>query len=99
MQDVASLVLPLGAFVLIFWLLIIRPQARRQRELSDLHASLSVGDEVMLASGIYGSVRGLDEDTALIRVSEGVDLRVARAAVARVLTEHSDIPPGEEEND
>ena len=45
--------LPLVGIVLLFWLFIIRPQSRRQKELRSMQSSLSVGDDVMLSSGIF----------------------------------------------
>jgi len=99
-QDLASTLLPLIAIALIFWLLIIRPQSRRQRELRDMQASLSVGDEVVLTSGIHGVVRGVDDAVAQVEVATGVTIRVARAAIGIVVpTGAEDVPDsGEQEN-
>ena len=103
MQDLASTLLPLIAIALVFWLLIIRPQSRRQRELREMQGSLSVGDEVVLTSGIHGVVRGVDSDVAQIEVATGVTIRVARGAVGIVIpadTPDTDVQPdqGEQEN-
>jgi preprotein translocase subunit YajC len=64
----------------------IRPQQRRQRALGRMQGALSVGDEVMLTSGIIGVLRSLDEKTVELEVSEGVTLRAVRAAVGQVMT-------------
>ena len=99
MQDLASTLLPLIAIALIFWLLIIRPQSRRQRELRDMQASLSVGDEVVLTSGIHGVVRGVDDAVAQVEVATGVTIRVARAAIGMVIPLGDDAPDsGEQES-
>lgn len=99
MQDLASTLLPLIAIALIFWLLIIRPQSRRQRELRDMQASLSVGDEVVLTSGIHGVVRGVDDAVAQVEVATGVTIRVARAAIGMVIPTGVDAPDsGEQES-
>lgn len=99
MQDLASTLLPLIAIALIFWLLIIRPQSRRQRELRDMQASLSVGDEVVLTSGIHGVVRGVDDAVAQVEVASGVTIRVARAAIGMVIPSGDDLPDsGEQES-
>ena len=73
--------LPLIGIALLFWVLLIRPQAKRQRELKGLQQSLSVGDEIVLTSGIYGTVREVDENDLHIEVADGVTVRVARGAV------------------
>ena len=49
MEGLVSL-LPLVAIALLFWLLIIRPQSRRQKEIARMQGALAVGDEVMLTS-------------------------------------------------
>jgi preprotein translocase subunit YajC len=103
-NDLASTLVPLIAFALIFWLLIIRPQGRRQRELRSMQTSLSVGDEVVLTSGIHGVVRGLEDDVAQVEVATGVTIRVARGAIGVVLPGRDDELPdtgehtGEQEN-
>lgn len=100
MQDLASTLLPLIAIALVFWLLIIRPQSRRQRELRDMQASLSVGDEVVLTSGIHGVVRGVDDAVAQVEIASGVTIRVALAAIGMVIPTDDDPLPGtgEQEN-
>jgi preprotein translocase subunit YajC len=79
-------VLPLVAIALLFWLVLIRPAQRRQRALGQLQRAVDVGDEVMLTSGIYGTVRAVDDDTMSLEVADGVTVRVVRAAVGSVVT-------------
>jgi preprotein translocase subunit YajC len=74
------------AIALLFWFAMIRPQQQRQRALGQLQRELSVGDEVMLTSGIIGVVRSLDEKTVHLEVADAVTLRVVRAAVGQVTT-------------
>ncbi len=84
MPELVSL-LPIVAIGLLFWLLIIRPASRRQKELSRMQDALKSGDEVMLTSGIFGRLVDTEEDHVLIEVAEGVNLRVARGAVGTVV--------------
>lgn len=85
MDNVTPFLILLG-IALVFWFAMIRPQQRRQRVLGQMQRELSTGDEVMLTSGIFGVVRSLDEKTVHLEVSEGVTLRVVRAAVGQVTT-------------
>ncbi|MEZ5095014.1 MAG: preprotein translocase subunit YajC [Nocardioides sp.] len=71
--------------LLLFWLLLIRPAQRRNRALAELQASLHPGDRIMLSSGIYGTLRAIEDDRAQVEVSAGTVLTVARGAVARVV--------------
>jgi preprotein translocase subunit YajC len=82
-----------GAFIpfiliaLVFWLLIVRPQRRRQQTMQETQKALRVGTEVMLGSGIYGTVAAADEEesTILVEVAPGTVLKVARQAVIRII--------------
>ena len=51
--------LPLIGIALLFWYLFVRPAQRRQREMGSMQRALAVGDEVMLTSGIFGTVHRL----------------------------------------
>ena len=84
------LIVILFGFALI-WLFIILPQRRRQSTHDKLLDSLQVGDEVLTAGGIYGYVTELAQDELAIEVADGVELRIAKRAVASV------VPPDEED--
>ncbi|MBM0123190.1 preprotein translocase subunit YajC [Pimelobacter simplex] len=83
MKDAASL-LPIVAIAAIFWLLIIRPASRQRKEAASLQASLTVGDDVMLTSGIFGTITGEADDHLELEIAPGVVIRVVRGAVASV---------------
>jgi preprotein translocase subunit YajC len=94
--------LPLIGIVLLFWLFIIRPQSRRQKELRSMQSSLSVGDEVMLTSGIFGSVQEVGDDHVVVEIAEGVAIKVAQGAVGSKIRrddEHTDEYTDEQTDD
>lgn len=84
MNELVSL-LPIIGIGLLFWLLIIRPQSRRQKALAQLQGALEPGNEVMLSSGVYGVVDRVADDRVHLRVADGVTIVVARGAVANVV--------------
>ncbi|MGL5824093.1 MAG: preprotein translocase subunit YajC [Nocardioides sp.] len=86
MPDQIVQLLPIIAFALIFWLLLVRPAQRRRKHIAAMQSSLAVGDNVMLSSGVFGTIRGLAEDHVELEVAAGVTLRVARGAVAEVVS-------------
>ena len=91
-----QLIVIVALFVLL-WLLLIRPQRKRQVEQQQLHASLEVGDEVLTVGGMYGHVRELiDDDDLLVEVAPGVNVRIARRSVAGVVEVEDDEPELEE---
>ena len=84
MEGLAS-ILPFVLIAAAFWFLLIRPQRKQQQQLLQTQRSVEVGDEVMLGSGIFGVVAGEHEAHLEIEVSPGVRMKVARAAVVRVV--------------
>lgn len=95
MPELVSL-LPLVGIALLFWLLIVRPASRRQKELARMQSSLEVGDEVMLTSGVYGTLRELDDDQVRVEIADGVIIRVARGAVGTIANSGLDTDEPEE---
>jgi preprotein translocase subunit YajC len=73
--------------LVLMWFLLIRPQRRRQVDSQRLLNSLAVGQEVVTAGGLYGTITRLDEDEVRLQIADGVDVRVAKRAIAGVLSE------------
>ena len=83
MKDAASL-LPLVAIALIFWLLIIRPASRQRKKVAELQAALQVGDDIILTSGIFGTIVGLADDHVEVEVAPQLVIQVVRPAIGSV---------------
>jgi preprotein translocase subunit YajC len=77
--------LPFVAVALLFWLLIIRPASKRQKDMSRMQSAVSVGDEVVLTSGVYGRVAELGDSVLHLTIADGVTIKVARGAVGNVV--------------
>jgi preprotein translocase subunit YajC len=95
-SELASL-LPLVAIALLFWLLIIRPASRRQKDQARMQSALNLGDRVMLTSGIFGTVTELADDRLEVEIAPGVVVTVARGAIGSVVP--SERPETESGND
>ena len=85
MQELGPL-LPFLAIAVLFWLLIIRPASKRQKAMAQMQSGVSVGDEVVLTSGVYGRVSGLEDSVLHLTISDGVTIKVARGAIGSVVT-------------
>ncbi|MGA2530803.1 MAG: preprotein translocase subunit YajC [Acidimicrobiales bacterium] len=73
-------------FVLLFgvgYMFLIRPQRRRRQAAVQTNKQISVGDKVMLSSGIYGRVDGFVGDHARIEIAPGTVIEVMRQAVSQ----------------
>ena len=84
MEGLVGLV-PFIAIAAVFWLLLIRPQRKRQLELMATQRAVTVGDEILLGAGIVGRVVGEADDFLELEIAPGVAMKVARGAVVRVL--------------
>jgi len=67
----------------VFYLLLIRPQQRKQRELQATIAQLKAGDKVVTTGGVIGVITVVRETSFLIRSDKSI-LEIARTAVAGV---------------
>jgi len=78
----AIIFLYLALLAVAFFILIVRPQRRQMAARRALIASLEVGDDVITAGGIYGTIREMSDTTLHIEVAPGVMLTLAREAVS-----------------
>ena len=84
-----SMLYPMGTMFLllaIMYFLILRPQQVKAKEHRDLISRLKVGDQVVTTGGIYGEIAGVDEASMMIKVANGVEIRIVRSAVSTVLS-------------
>ncbi|MCL5291773.1 MAG: preprotein translocase subunit YajC [Actinobacteria bacterium] len=65
----------------VFYIFIIRPQQRRQKEHNELIAGITIGDRVITAGGIYGLVKNVDGETVMVEVAPEVELKMAKTAI------------------
>ncbi|NKB46353.1 MAG: preprotein translocase subunit YajC [Legionellales bacterium] len=80
-----SSILLLVGFVLIFYFLLWRPQSKRAKEHRELVGSLSEGDEIVTGGGVIGTIKKIKDDFLVMDVASGVQMKVQRSAVAKVL--------------
>lgn len=73
--------LMIGGFILIFYLLILRPQNQRAREQEELITGLRVGDEVVTSGGILGRITHIRGDFLIVALTENVEVTVQKSAV------------------
>lgn len=76
---------PLVLFAVIFYFLLIRPQAKRQKEHKRMIEALGKGDEIVTAGGIAGRIADLGDNFLLLEVADGVQVKIRRIAVESVL--------------
>jgi len=79
-----NIVLLVG-FVLIFYFLMWRPQAKRQKEHKALMQSLAKGSEVVTNGGMLGKVAKVSDGYVVLEVAEGIEMNFQKASISAVL--------------
>ncbi len=73
--------------ILIFYLLLIRPQQVQQKKLKQMLAALKKGDKVVTSGGIIGTIVGIDEQKAVLRIAEDVKVEFLKSSIVNVVPE------------
>ena len=76
--------LPIVLIIVIFYVLLIRPQQKRQRQLQETIASLKTGDRVITTGGIIGVITAVRDTSFMIRSADKTILEIARTAIAGI---------------
>ena len=84
--------LPIFLIMAVFYVLLIRPQQKRQRQLQETISSLKTGDRVITTGGIIGVITMVRENTFMIRSADKTILEIARSAIADI--DHEGKLPG-----
>jgi preprotein translocase subunit YajC len=77
----------------LIWLMLVRPQRRRQLAQQAMIDHLRIGDEVLTAGGIFATVVRIDDDEVTVELSPGAEARVAKRAIAAVMPDEEAVEP------
>ena len=80
-SSMSSLIM-IVAMIAIFYLFMIRPQAKKQKELKKFREGMKPGDKVVTIGGIHGKILEIAESTVLIS-SEGTKIRLEKSAISQ----------------
>lgn len=77
----------LGMMILVFWLFMIRPQAKKAKMQKEFMAKLQKGDKVVTIAGIHGTVNRVNEDnTFMLEINPGSYIKMEKSAVSMEMT-------------
>ncbi|WP_100623006.1 preprotein translocase subunit YajC [Candidatus Coxiella mudrowiae] len=71
--------------ILVFYFLLIRPQAKRAKEQRQLLENIAVGDEVMTTGGIAGKVTRLKDNFVVLEIGKATEITVKKGSIASIL--------------
>ena len=89
--------LVIAVFVTLMWIVLIRPQRKRQAQTLAMQESLRVGDEIVTAGGLYGRVERMDVEDVQVEIAPGTTVRIARRAIVSVTPEEAEADEQEPE--
>ncbi len=76
-----------GLIILVFWLFMIRPQAKRQREQRQFIDALEKGQEVVTGSGLIGRINKIEGEIVTLDLGNKHFVRVLRSAISKEMTD------------
>jgi preprotein translocase subunit YajC len=94
---------PIGTIVMmvlifaVMYMIMIRPQKRREKERKEMIANIKSGCRVLLTSGIIGEIVNVKEQTLTVRIADNTKIEVVRCAISQQL-EKGEIPTDVEQN-
>ena len=74
--------IPIIILFFLLWLIVLRPQRRRQMQQLNMQDELHLDDEIITAGGMHGYIKQLDDSVLTIEIARGVRVRVDRRAIA-----------------
>lgn len=75
-------ILPLLVIAVIFYFIVIMPETKRRKKFETMLSALKKGDHVILHSGIYGTIQGMEDNVVHLRIADNVKIKIAKSAIA-----------------
>jgi preprotein translocase subunit YajC len=73
----------LGGMILVFWLFLIRPQAKKAKLAKTFQEKMQKGDKIVTIAGIHGTVNKINEDgTIMLETSPGSYMKIEKSAIS-----------------
>ena len=79
--------LPFLLIIAVFYLMLVRPNQKKQKQWQDMLSSLKPGDRITTTGGMRGTILSIKEDAVQLRVPpDNIKLEVIKSAIASVTT-------------
>ena len=76
-----STIIMMVAIFVIFWLFMLRPQQKRQKELQQKRDALGINDRIVTSGGLYGVIKDVKQTELVVEIADGVRVRVDKGSV------------------
>ncbi|MDR3038099.1 MAG: preprotein translocase subunit YajC [Candidatus Adiutrix sp.] len=84
-QSLIPTLLMFGGMFLFMYLILFRPQQKKQKEHQEMLNSLQKGDRIQTSGGIFGQITGNDQNELTVEIAPQVRVKIGRSFVARVI--------------
>ena len=91
-MDIFGSMLPFILIILVFYFLILRPQQKRQKDKQKMLQSVKKGDKVITAGGIHGQVEGVEDKIILVKIADGIKVKVEKSSIGNIVGVTDHIP-------
>jgi preprotein translocase subunit YajC len=79
----------MGAMILVFWLFMIRPQAKKAKQAKQFQEGMQKGDKIVTIAGIHATVNKVNDDaTIMIETSPGSYMKIEKSAISMEWTQN-----------
>jgi preprotein translocase subunit YajC len=79
--------LPAVLMVGVFYLMLFRPNQKRQKQWQEMLGNLKIGDKITTTGGLRGTIVALRDDAIQLKLPpDGVKVEVVKSAIASVTT-------------
>ena len=89
----SSTLIMMGLMIVVFWMFMIRPQAKKAKKQKEFINNLQKGDKIVTTAGIHGTVNKVNDDgTLMLEVSPGSYIKIERSALSMEWTANINKP-------
>jgi len=73
----------LALIIVVFYFFMIRPQMKKQKELTNFRKGLQKGDKIITTGGLYGKITDVKEQVLTVEIADGVRIKIDKSAVIK----------------
>ena len=76
-----SSMIMIGLLIVVFYLFMIRPQQKRQKEIKKFREALKIGDKVITSGGIHAKIKEMKDDHVIIEIANNVNVKIDKGSI------------------
>ena len=85
-SNIIQLLVPMALMMVIAYVILIRPQRRKQREHEDRVKRVKAGDRIVTNGGVHGTIAAVKDHTFMMKIADNVKLEIEKSSIMRILS-------------